>query len=101
MFFAWDLPNSGQLLSRHHGPQSFFSVPDLLLRASMLLSAPDSDDIRRPICSSGTAIEVVQVPGFPIECVEIVATLSLANCDSAIENPLWINVHAITGIGPD
>ena len=69
---------------RGHGPKSFFSVPDLLHRARML-SAPDSEDIRRPFYSSGTAIEVVQVPGFPFECVEIIATLSLANCDSEIE----------------
>jgi len=50
-----------------------------------LLRTPTISD--GPICSSGTAIEVVQVPGFPVEYMEIIATLSLANCDSAFEEP--------------
>jgi hypothetical protein len=78
------LPNSGQLFYRRSGPGCFISICSTIqicsFMPSYLLRTPTrSDD------SSGSAIEVVQVPGFPNECFETIASLSLANCDSEIE----------------
>lgn len=101
MDLAWDLPNSGQLLSRHHGPKSFFPVPDLLRRASMfyLLRTPTiSDDL-----SVVQALRSMwsRFRDFLLSAARLLPPFHWRIAILRSKNLIWINIHAITGIGPD